>query len=386
MVEHISSRRKDKSKMSKTNGTMIVVCSVLALTLSHVALGVASSPDGFEGYTPTADWQPTQGVEGWVLSDLFEDFFAFDWKGEIKSSAVSPNTSQVLSVIPREVLPYDMQGGLVSTWHKSLPDSGSDVTYTSWDIAPIGNVLGDQWLMHVTRLNDNSLPPGWDQMDEGNQSWQVGIVSSYFGGHDPDHEAMAYLQTLTAEGTWVEALIPGIDMTEFAPGNVGTNYGKWFTAEVQEDNLLSKTRARIYETGTSPGAEDGWTSWLDHHASLHGLDYSTGGKVIVRSQGFMEYDNFRMADTAPGGLVGDINGDGQVDGLDLNLLGADWQSTSPVTPAADINGDGIVDGLDLNILGSNWQLGVPAPATIPEPTTLSLLGVGALAMMRRRTT
>jgi hypothetical protein len=84
-------------------------------------------------------------------------------------------------------------------------------------------------------------------------------------------------------------------------------------------------------------------------------------------------------------IPGDINGDGQVDGLDLNLLGADWQSVSPVTPEADINGDGIVDGLDLNILGGNWQAGVPAPgAAIPEPASLALLGIGAMAMLRRR--
>jgi hypothetical protein len=84
------------------------------------------------------------------------------------------------------------------------------------------------------------------------------------------------------------------------------------------------------------------------------------------------------------GIPGDINGDGQVDGLDLNLLGADWQSVSPVTPEADINGDGIVDGLDLNILGGNWQVGVPAPgAAIPEPASLALLGIGAIAMLRR---
>jgi hypothetical protein len=85
-----------------------------------------------------------------------------------------------------------------------------------------------------------------------------------------------------------------------------------------------------------------------------------------------------------GPIDGDINGDGQVDGLDLNLLGADWQSTSPVTPAADINDDGIVDGLDLNILGGNWQGGVPAPGVIPEPASLALLTIGAIAMLRRR--
>ena len=53
----------------------------------------------------------------------------------------------------------------------------------------------------------------------------------------------------------------------------------------------------------------------------------------------------------------------------------------------DINGDGFVGVDDLNIVLVNWNAGTPPPSsdgTIPEPATLSLLGLGGLAMLRRR--
>ena len=56
------------------------------------------------------------------------------------------------------------------------------------------------------------------------------------------------------------------------------------------------------------------------------------------------------------GVVGDLNGDGVVDGADLGLMLANW---GPVTSdagsrAADLNGDGMVDGADLGVLLSRW--------------------------------
>ncbi|HMN95823.1 MAG TPA: hypothetical protein PKC43_11930 [Phycisphaerales bacterium] len=53
--------------------------------------------------------------------------------------------------------------------------------------------------------------------------------------------------------------------------------------------------------------------------------------------------------------VGDLNGDGVVDGADLGLLAGGWG-----TAAGDLNGDGIVDGADLGILLGNWG---PCPTT-----------------------
>lgn len=52
-----------------------------------------------------------------------------------------------------------------------------------------------------------------------------------------------------------------------------------------------------------------------------------------------------------GGLLGDINEDCRVDGIDLGLLRGYWGTSDP---KADLNGDGVVDGADLGILLANW--------------------------------
>ncbi|MEY3142919.1 MAG: hypothetical protein RLY21_1412 [Planctomycetota bacterium] len=51
-------------------------------------------------------------------------------------------------------------------------------------------------------------------------------------------------------------------------------------------------------------------------------------------------------------IVGDINGDGSVNGSDLSVLLGAWGSNNP---AADLDGDGVVGAKDLATLMSNWQ-------------------------------
>ncbi|QDU71704.1 lamin tail domain-containing protein [Mucisphaera calidilacus] len=80
-------------------------------------------------------------------------------------------------------------------------------------------------------------------------------------------------------------------------------------------------------------------------------------------------------------LPGDANGDGLVNLLDLSVLASNFDGTdTPYTNAdGDFNGDGLVNLLDLSILATNFET-----TQTPEPAGAALIGLGALALIRRR--
>ncbi len=96
---------------------------------------------------------------------------------------------------------------------------------------------------------------------------------------------------------------------------------------------------------------------------------------------------------------GDANLDGQVDISDLGALATAWQ-TSAVWSQGDFDYSGFVDISDLGKLATNWQLGVGSPlgpsfdealasvglagVSVPEPSTLGLLSLGVVGLLKRR--
>lgn len=80
-------------------------------------------------------------------------------------------------------------------------------------------------------------------------------------------------------------------------------------------------------------------------------------------------------------LAADFNGDGVVDLLDLDILGANFGQASTMA-SGDANGDGVTDLLDLDILGATF--GVTAAVSVPEPTGLALVLAALVGSWRSR--
>jgi hypothetical protein len=89
---------------------------------------------------------------------------------------------------------------------------------------------------------------------------------------------------------------------------------------------------------------------------------------------------------------GDLNLDGRVDDNDVtffNLFYDGGITTSHYWNEGDIFGyDGRVDDNDVTILGLTYGLGIgdPLGGAVPEPATLGLIALGAIAIAGRRRT
>ena len=76
--------------------------------------------------------------------------------------------------------------------------------------------------------------------------------------------------------------------------------------------------------------------------------------------------------------------DGKVDINDLTIVLTQYGSTNMDWTTGDFNGDGKVDINDLTIVLTNYGQSVGASAgikAVPEPASLALLGIGAIALL-----
>lgn len=117
--------------------------------------------------------------------------------------------------------------------------------------------------------------------------------------------------------------------------------------------------ARVSESGTvlDPGGIPLQVS--PHPNAMAAIQSRSDGTSWVACSRFLAapgFDSYRIGLTRLGelGLLGDLNGDGLVDGADLGLLLANWGPTGGGPAAGDLNGDGVVDGADIGLLLAAW--------------------------------
>lgn len=150
------------------------------------------------------------------------------------------------------------------------------------------------------------------------------------------------------------------------------------------------------ETGLTPG-DSGGPAFYDDGGVLKiaGVNTVTDSLIFGSTNTSMMMAGYAAWVAAQSTVIpGDTNNDGQVNALDLSNLAANWLDTERNWAQGDFNGDGVVNALDLSDMGSNWTGATSGQSVafatveasgnpLPEPASLTLLSLGAGALLRR---
>ncbi len=138
------------------------------------------------------------------------------------------------------------------------------------------------------------------------------------------------------------------------------------------------------ETWTMENMTQNWADCLASRQGFLMISDSGGGEIFGGQNGYDVRQTLVISFTPS--LGGDADKGGAVDVGDLGVLAGNYGTDTGLAcwGTGDFSGDGNVDVADLGILAGNYGTGGSGEGTVPEPMTMTLLGLGALALIRRR--
>jgi len=272
-----------------------------------------------------------------------------------------------------------------------------------------GTYLGHNAGINVTGSNmvaaSVSTPTGriWDLEIEGDGAW-LGLDDAVSTDDLAALGLVSGTYTFTFTGPDGNTLVTSVDMTQWTPeqvpnitapadGAMDVPVSQTVTWDAVWDDTVSGIYLNLED------ADDTW--WhevmLPREASSHlvsGIPGSANIECFLAFGGVVSgttaegidwtaigYNGQRILFSTAAGVLGDTDGDGDVDLDDLFAVRNNFGTTSGATKAGgDTDEDGDVDLDDLFNVRNNFGTGL----TIPEPMTLSVMVLGGLALILRK--
>ncbi len=195
---------------------------------------------------------------------------------------------------------------------------------------------------------------------------------------------------LTAAGTSVVSNLTLAGATNNWTGHLDLSGNKLIVETASKATAIATLQNQIaFGTGNSAGIT---STGLPANFAIAVMDNAVLGKTTF---GGVKVDASSVLVSAE--LIGDTNADGSVDLTDLSTILNNFGGTTSAWTSGNFDGAPTIDLTDLSDVLNNFGASnphasdvAPAPAfgaavaAAPEPTSLALFGIGAVALLRRR--